>query len=585
MRKVSLLLSLLILSITFIHAQDDQVVAEGYSRCAVTVKMLDYTYGKYRGKLRRVFTHMTVPDKFDDNNLTGKIIETPLKEGASNKSKIAAIKTQLETERAGNEIIAKWYNRQPDGTMNMDVIHERGLYNAVDADVKKAKASKRGKAMLMDMGLKLLDKTYIVVVDYAKIRNAKELKIKDQHGWKTPLNVFLFRVKYNSDIQATLFDEMWVYEDDDPATARAKKEKFDNYVFELEYVMVQSNPVDLSRLQYDSDTQIGKFLPQKSDDELFKELVAKGHQRAFFLLEKHHEDFRVKTPLYDKRPLRAKIGKKEGVKVDQRYFVYEYEYNEKTKESEPNRKGVIRARRVVDNREVATGETPTSKFYQISGGGLQKGMTMQQRSDWGISLQGRASFGLGGGIGGGSARLAYNTAKIVGIPQLKLFGYAGYDIKSYTNAFYWDGGKETFSFLRYGVGISKGFYFARMFSLEPSAGLTWESANASNVTFGDFGYEGSYLPKDIGADDKLALNMIMTNVGADLGIQPLYWLKIFAGVQYYVPLGDPYVIDDDEATDLYFWDDDNNQYIVSDYTDLFKGREGLSISAGLQIEF
>lgn len=79
--------------------------------------------------------------------------------------------------------------------------------------------------------------------------------------------------------------------------------------------------------------------------------------------------------------------------------------------------------------------------------------------------------------------------------------------------------------------------------------------------------------------------MIMTNVGADLGIQPLYWLKIFAGVQYYVPLGDPYVIDDDEATDLYFWDDDNNQYIVSDYTDLFKGREGLSISAGLQIEF
>ncbi len=583
MRKIGLLfISVMVFTVTS-FSQSDEVVEEDYDRSAVTVKMLDYKHGKYRGKLRSVFVHMPTPDKFDNNNLSDKIVETPLREGANNQSKVTAIIEQLEKEKAGNEIIAKWFNRQPDGTMNMELIHERGLYNAVDADVKKAKASKRGKAMLMDMGLKLLGKTYIVVIDYAKIRNAKELKIEDQHGWRTPLNVYLFRVKYNNEVQARLFDEMWVYEDDDPSTAKTKKEKFDNFTFEIEHVMTQSNPVDLSRLQYDSDTQIGQFLPQKSDDELFKELVAKGVQRSFFLLEKHHEDFRVKTPLYDKQPLRAKIGKKEGLKVDQRYFVYEYEYNEKTKESEPNRKGVIRARRVVDNREVSSGETPTSKFYQISGGGLEKGMTMQQRSDWGISLQGRALFGE---IGGGAARLSLNTARYIGIPQLKIYGFVGYDIGTYTNDVYWPNmNKETFSFIRYGAGLSKGFYFARMFSLEPSVSATWESANADKITFADFGYKDGDLPKDTKLEDDLALNIVMTTVGADLGFQPVYWLKVFGGIQYHVILGDPYVIDDDEATDLYFWDENDKKSVVGDYTDLFEGRQGLSFTAGLQIEF
>ena len=574
--RVLLLALTILVSTQGFSQKDEQVVAEDYSRSAVTLKMLDYSSGKHRQKLRQVFKGMSVPAKFDDNSVADKVINSGLPENTNNKAKREAIKKKLEEEKVANNIIAKWFNRQDDGRMNMELIHKRGLYNAVDADVKKAEASKRGKAMLKDMGLKLLQKSYIVVVDYAKVRNHKELKIDDRHGWRTPLNVFLFRVKYNSEVEARLFEEMWVYSDDDPETAQKKKEKFDNFTFEVEYVMMQSNPVPLQRMQYDSDTDLGKFIPQKSDEQLFKELVAKGVSQSFFLLEKNHEDFRVKVPLHDRKPLQAKIGKKEGLKVDQRYFVYEYVYNEKKDETEPNRKGVIRAKKVVDNRQVATGEMPTSRFYQISGGSLKKGMLLQQKSDWGISIQGR--YGIGE-MGGGGIKVSYNTARIVGIPQLKLYGYASFDAKTYEISEDYldepDSEEYDFGFTRLGGGLAKGYYFARMFSLEPFVGIAYESASNSDLTFNDV----ELLSENIeDFEDDIDFNVIMFDVGADFGIHIGYWMKLIAGVEYHV-VGD--IMDSDG--DSYTLETSEGDPV--NYADFFDGREGVTFNLGIHIEF
>ncbi len=577
MKLKFLFLTLMIIAANQGFSQDEKTVDDDYSRSGVTVKMLDYKTGKHRERLDEIFVNLTVPGKFDDNNLTDKVIETDLAEGAARKVKIEAIKQQLEKEKAANQIISKWFNRQEDGRMNMEVIHKRGLYNAVDADVKKAEASKRGKAMLMDMGMKLLGKSYIIVIDYAKIRNHKELKIDDRHGWRTPLNVFLFKVKYNSDVQAKLFDEMWIYSDDDPQTAQTKKEKFDNHTFEVEYVMTQSNPTPVQRMQYNSDTQLGKLLPQKSDEELFKELVAKGHERAFFLLEKNHEDFRVKMPLYKDRPLKAKIGKKEGLKVDQRYFVYEYEYNQKTEKAEPNRKGVVRAKKVVDNRQIATGESPASRFYQISGGRLQKGMLLQQKSDWGIGIQGR--FGIGN-MGGGGVKASLNTARYVGISQLKIYGYLAVDAKPYEVSDKYltapsDPVEYDFGFLRLGGGLSKGYYFARMFSLEPFVGIAYETATHSDLTYADHTLYSENITE---LDDAIDFNVLMFDVGADLGIHVTYWMKLIAGVEYHV-VGD--ITDSDNA--IYTLNSPEGDPV--NYADFFEDREGVTFNVGLHIEF
>jgi hypothetical protein len=554
-------------------------VSNNYSRSAITIKLLGLKKGMYRQELRKEFVKHSIPEKFDNNNLSSKILLTQLDEKANTEEKKKAIIAQLQKENAGNDIIAKWFNRQDDGTMNAGLIHKRGLYNAVDDDVYIADASKRGRAMLKDMGMKLISKSYIVVVDFEEIRNAKDLKMEEKKGWRTPLSVYLFRVKYNDEVENELFSEMWIYDEDDDETKRLKKEKFDNYVFTIEFVDKFRNPVELSRMQNKNKKGIMK-ITEKSDEQLFTELVRKGFNRSFFLLEKKHEDFRVKTPLYNNDPLEAKIGTKEGLRVDQRYFVYEFEYNKKKDKTLPNRKGVVRAKKVKNNSQVATGKSPVSLFYQISGARLEKGMLMQQRSDWGIGVQGR--YGLGQ-IGGGGAKLTLNTARYIGVPQLKLFGYVSVDpIKKYTiNGKYLATSisKEyDFSYARMGAGLAKGFYFARFLSIEPFIGVSYESASNSDLTYADLALYSKNKTLEENGEDNIDINVLMYDAGFDFGVNIFYWMKLIVGAEFHIVSN---IIDED--ADEYTLNDEGGETIR--YNELFDKRQGLTLNMGLHIEF
>lgn len=579
MKIRSIISVFLILNVLQVSGQNPAkyALSDNYNRSGITLKLLGLKDGKYRDNLRKEFVKYTIPEKFDNNNLNSKILQTDLTEYAGIAEKKKAIINQLQKENVGNAIIAKWFNRQDDGTMNADLIRKRGLYNAVDEDVYAAEGSKRGRAMLMDMGMKLLSKSYIVVIDYEEVRNAKDLGLDDKRGWKTPLSVYLFRVKYNKEVETELFSDMWIYENDDEATKKLKKEKFDNFTFEIEFVDKFTNPVELSRMQNKNKKGILK-ITEKSDDQLFEELVERGYDRAFFLLEKKHEDFRVKSPMVNTDPIEAKIGEKEGLKVDQRYFVYEFKYNKRIDKNIPRRIGAVRAKKVTDNRQVATGKSPVSPFYQISGGKLQVGMLMQQRSDWGVGVQGR--YGMGE-IGGGGVKLTYNTARFVGITQMKLYGYFSVDpIKKYELDEKYFSTPQTdyefeFTFTRVGAGLAKGFYFARIFSVEPFIGLSYESASQSSLNYSEMNL---YSKNKTDEDEDIDINVLMYDVGFDFGINVFYWMKLIAGAELHIVSN---VIDSDG--------DEYNLYNIGGktirYNELFSERQGFTFNFGLHIEF
>src|SRR5690606_8729527 len=126
--------------------------------------------------------------------------------------------------------------------------------------------------------------------------------------------------------------------------------------------------------QAEGTTQLGKFIKQKSEEVLLTELVQKSYDEVLYSLEKGYEEFRVKTTVHQTRPIRAKIGKKEGIKTDYRFFAYEYVYNEKKNTVEPRFRGVIRATsNIIDNRRVASGDMATTKFYQTAGRKIRAG--------------------------------------------------------------------------------------------------------------------------------------------------------------------------------------------------------------------
>ena len=63
-------------------------------------------------------------------------------------------KIDESTKTTANKMVAKWFNMQADGTMNFDLIGERGQYDATALDVKKAdQMSKSVNTQLKDAGV------------------------------------------------------------------------------------------------------------------------------------------------------------------------------------------------------------------------------------------------------------------------------------------------------------------------------------------------------------------------------------------------------------------------------------------------
>ncbi|HPI71638.1 MAG TPA: hypothetical protein PLF99_09925, partial [Tenuifilaceae bacterium] len=354
---------------------------------------------------------------------------------------------ELNNMNVGRQLIAKWYNRQPDGSMNMELIHKRGRFTATDADFLKAQTSKRGNAALEDFGNRLINLSHILVIDLQNVKTTEELEIKNMKGWQANAIGYLFRLDFNEEKQNELYDT-WIYDDDTEDVKNQKRAAFDKIVFSLNPVTTQI--VLISATQLESSSGIRLALKAKSMEQLLKELVQKSYDEIIYKTEMKVEDLKVKTPLYQTRPLRAKIGLKEGLKTDYRFFVYEHVFNPKTNEAEPKRRGVIRVAgrsSIVDNRKEATGDMGTSKFYQVAGRKLEAGFTLQQQNDFGLEL---IVGGEGGNTSGLLLRADFRLGRFIGIPAFYLYGeFGGFDSKEYQG--------EKSSFMRYGAGLAKGF--------------------------------------------------------------------------------------------------------------------------------
>ncbi|MBC7124546.1 MAG: hypothetical protein H5T24_02865 [Bacteroidales bacterium] len=255
-----------------------------------------------------------------------------------------------------------------------------------------------------------------------------------------------------------------------------------------------------------------------------------------------HEDFMVKTTIHQVRPIRAKIGLKEGLKCDHRYFAYEYVYNEKTNSVEPRFRGVIRATsKIVDNRQVAKGDMPTSQFYQTAGRRLREGYLLRQQNDLGLELLVGYEAGEVGGVYG---RIDARMGRYVGIRALFVYVEGGVQAKDYEPY-------ESIAFLHYGAGLAKGFMLTRNLELRPYVGLGQEQASHS-----DF--------------DNGSLKVLYLKAGANLALNLKHNFQLMGGIGSYSFIGN--AENDDGDTGL-TWDE------------IFTDRKGMATMFGVKFMF
>lgn len=544
-----------------------------------TVNFLLVTHGDaYDAPTAAFFGKIPREDKFYVNDLNTKDLKvSQLSRNSISPTAWQPVLAELVLRNVAKQEIAAWYMRKPDGSMSMDLIHRRGEFNATDEAFLMANATKRGMDELKDLGRNLISKTYVVALDYANITYAADAAT-DIHSWKSTVRAAVFKLKFDSEVENSIYDA-WTNEQDTPEALAEKGKRFDQAPFTLEFVQQVSVNTSASALitgkprgEQSAVQNLARMaMGVTSKEALQSEMMKKGYDNILNELEKRIADFKVKSGVWELKPIRAKIGKKEGLKTDQRYYVLEYEQDSKGK-LKAVRKAVVRVDGgVVDNRAMATGKSEASKFYQIAGRKVEKGMTLEQRNDAGIALL------LGGGVpitskeaaGLLQMRVELLTNKFINLGALtSLYVYAegimenaSYALKSDFGSTYGvtGAGKERYSFTSWGFGLGKGVHFWRNFSLSPYVGMGWEYVTVK---------------------DDISLESIYYKAGANFSVNIYYPFQLVGGVSglFY---GAPALKDSDDSNDS----SSSSSSSLSSYSDVFSNRSSGSASGFVGIRF
>ena len=285
---------------------------------------------------------------------------------AENDKTHLSIQKYFEETKMGNLLVAKWFNRKEDGTFDMNLIADRGQYDASAMQVNIAKGTARGTASLADAGEELIGNTFVVVSKLNFVNNEPAARVirdaakmaasrlpgmaktlaqtaadvaytKAKDGYTVFTDAYLFKLKWNDSIEAVFYNDLW----NDPSSPSAeKKTAFDSAYFEMEFVG-QSKASSLVLFS-------GKG---RGPEKIIELATIRNVDNVYAKLQKEYDVFKTKTPLYTGYPITAKIGLKEGIEPGDKFDVLEQVMDPETGKTKYVVKGRITAgKEIWDNR-------------------------------------------------------------------------------------------------------------------------------------------------------------------------------------------------------------------------------------------
>ncbi len=380
-----------------------------YRRSSIYSVLVNHTNQQFASEIKEAFLNIPVPDKFNDHNLSVRVLEMDKKLANAGSSKENPVITEfLSNNNVASRLVGRWFNRDfYTGQCDMELIKERGLYNATEFDKQLAARSARGIAMLQDAGEELIGNTFVLVNDIRYVDKNKGAKtaggilkvlgsvatiatgvnvedltntvgdmVSTIKGFKVKINTFLYKLDWSDEDAELFYKEQYSSTPDTTKHARfdaARK----NYT--LKYVG-----------KVESSGGTTSFMGINEDEPIL--MVRKACQRAIdenvVDLQRNYEEFRTKTPLVSVEPLTAYIGMKEGVTSNGKFEVLEVIENEDGTRKY-NRVGVIEPieNLIWDNRFMATEEGAAgaslgfTTFRKVSGKDFSKGMLIREMNN------------------------------------------------------------------------------------------------------------------------------------------------------------------------------------------------------------
>lgn len=400
MKKIIILSLCLIAGIYTSTAQDTGEEMK-YRRSSIYSIMVKHDNQKFADTIASVFKVMPVPDKYNDHDLSVKVISTTNKDNVSE----ASVKSFLEDNGVASRLVSKWFNRDfTTGVCDVELVRERGLYSASERDKAIAHQSVRGDAMLEDAGMELINNTFVLVNDIHYIDQAKKgagwgafLKIagsiaaqytgnsswedignsagtiaETYKGFKVKILTHLYQLVWDDESEAIFYNQIWA---DAPDETKRSAMNLYRDKFKLKYIGTQ-----------ESDGSNTSFLGINEDEPRL--MVRKACQRALddnvMNLQKNFDQFKVKVPLLSVEPITAQIGLKEGITEKSKFEVLEVRV--KNGKTEYHRVGTLKPddNLIWDNRFMAVEEGAANAtlgfttFKKVSGGNFYPGMLIRE---------------------------------------------------------------------------------------------------------------------------------------------------------------------------------------------------------------
>lgn len=379
-----------------------------YHRSSLYSILLKHPEKVFCNEMVTAFKAIPIPDKYNNHDLKIKVMDAPVLKSLTKAEIEGAYKEAIEKilvrNKIGGRLVEKWFNRdKKTGAFDMNLVAERGFYDASILDVKEAIATTRGINMLADAGEELLDHTYVIVNDirYADKETAKSAvagglmaasiigsffgvdlstaidatsRISGNiAGFKVFVTSYLFRLDWNDEVATNFYTNLWM---DSSNLDTSRKQLFDSSMsdFKLSYLGCAT--------VFSGKTSLGGV---KDEKDMFLKVCTRAVDKSISDLQKSFDEFKVFTPLISTSPIYAYIGKKEGVDEDSQYEVLEKTQDSNGKTSY-TRVGIIKPEKgkIWDNRFMAAddkeegSELSYTTFKKVSGGDFYPGMLIRE---------------------------------------------------------------------------------------------------------------------------------------------------------------------------------------------------------------
>lgn len=360
-----------------------------YERNSMHVMLIKHRNQRFDDIIEEVFRSAPFPERFNDHNLGVKTVSFAELDGDQSRN-IASFICQVNL---GQKMVAKWFNRNKNtGSFDMELVKERGFYNATQSQKNVARASFRGMALLEDAGENLISKTFLLVNDISYrsrgsgnsflkaignvyLGNAEALNnaIVAIGGFNVNITSYLFKLVWNEDIAQTFYTEYYT-ENGASDINKVKAFAADKALFKMEYVgKTQSTSSETNfRASKDPKALLLKICTQTMD----KNIAELQHQYA---------EFRIKAPLLSIEPIKADVGVKEDITEESRFEVLERIIDPSGKVNY-KQVGIIKPTKgkIKDNRYMVTEEESSSasfdatEFEKVSGKDFYPGMLIRE---------------------------------------------------------------------------------------------------------------------------------------------------------------------------------------------------------------